>query len=71
MVESMIFTWYPAFNKGVETARMPSGAVASWLEKAGKKKTTFLGCIAPLPYQDYPSWAAGCCEDVKSVSRTT
>jgi hypothetical protein len=29
----------------VETARIPRGAVASWLENAGKKKTTFLDCM--------------------------
>src|SRR5215813_6040193 len=34
-------TWYPARNKGVDTAKIPRGAVASILENAGKKKTTF------------------------------
>jgi hypothetical protein len=43
MVESTILTSYPALRSGVDTARMPSGAVASWLENAGKKKTTFFG----------------------------
>src|ERR1017187_747147 len=52
MVESTIVTWYPARRSGVDTARMPNGAVASWLEKAGKKKTTFfLGAIdAPFTF---------------------
>jgi hypothetical protein len=37
----MILTAYPARSRGVATARIPKGAVASRLEKAGKKKTTF------------------------------
>jgi hypothetical protein len=42
MVESIKQISYPARSKGVETARIPRGAVASVLEKAGKKKTIFL-----------------------------
>jgi hypothetical protein len=42
MVESIIQTSKPARSSGVATARIPRGAVASVLEKAGKKKTTFL-----------------------------
>src|ERR1700756_1223493 len=41
MVESMIRTTYPARNSGVASARIAKGAVASVLENAGKKKTTF------------------------------
>src|SRR5579871_137132 len=41
MVESISLISYPARRSGVDTARMPNGAVASWLEKAGKKKTIF------------------------------
>src|SRR5436305_12312096 len=33
---------YPASNRGVEIARIPSGAVASMLEKEATKKTIFL-----------------------------
>jgi hypothetical protein len=33
-------TSYPALNRGVATARIPRGAVASVLAKDGKKKTT-------------------------------
>src|SRR5215467_3716040 len=32
---------YPAFSSGVDIARMPSGAVASMLEKEATKKTIF------------------------------
>jgi hypothetical protein len=32
---------YPAFNRGVEMARMPRGAVASMLEKEATKNTIF------------------------------
>src|SRR5665213_3500245 len=39
MVESTIVMLYPARSRGVETARMPSGAVASVLANDGKKKT--------------------------------
>ena len=42
IVESIMQTLYPARSSGVDTARSPRGAVASWLENAGKKKTTFL-----------------------------
>jgi hypothetical protein len=42
IVESISLTSYPARNSGVAIARMPSGAVASVLAKAGKKKTIFL-----------------------------
>ena len=43
-----------AKGERAETARMPSGAVASWLEKAGKKKTTFLlGILNLLTLADY------------------
>ncbi|HLX43709.1 MAG TPA: hypothetical protein VKR43_09760 [Bryobacteraceae bacterium] len=35
-------TWYPARINGVASDKIPSGAVASVLENAGKKKTTFL-----------------------------
>src|SRR5690348_5604575 len=42
MVESIRTTLYPALSSGVETARMPSGAVASLLANAGKKNTIFL-----------------------------
>jgi hypothetical protein len=38
----MIRTSYPAFNSGVEMARMPNGAVASMLEKEATKNTIFL-----------------------------
>src|SRR5271170_5764592 len=41
IVESISFTEYPACNRGVATARIPSGAVASELAKEGKKNTTF------------------------------
>jgi hypothetical protein len=41
MVESIRRTWYPARSNGVASDRIPSGAVASVLENAGKKKTTF------------------------------
>jgi hypothetical protein len=39
MVESISVMLYPARSSGVDTARMPSGAVASVLAKEGKKKT--------------------------------
>src|SRR5579864_59738 len=51
MVESMMRTVYPARSSGVEMASNPSGAVASMLEKEGKKKTTFFElrtCSSPL-----------------------
>ncbi len=51
MVESIRLISYPARRSGVDMARIPSGAVASWLEKAGKKKTTFLDPMA-LPLND-------------------
>jgi len=41
-VESIKTTSYPARSRGVETAKIPSGAVASELAKDGKKKTIFL-----------------------------
>ena len=41
IVESMMRTSYPARRSGVDTARIPKGAVASRLENAGKKKTIF------------------------------
>jgi hypothetical protein len=47
-VESTIRTWYPARNSGVATASIASGAVASWLANAGKKKTTFFELDATL-----------------------
>src|ERR1700760_1633890 len=42
MVESIKHTSKPALIKGVATARIPRGAVASELAKDGKKKTIFL-----------------------------
>ena len=39
----------PARSNGVDTARIPRGAVASWLENAGKKKTTFLDRMPDSP----------------------
>jgi hypothetical protein len=41
MVESTSVTVYPARRSGVEIASKLKGAVASWLENAGKKSTTF------------------------------
>jgi hypothetical protein len=46
MVESIRTISYPARRSGVETARIPSGAVASALVNEGKKKTIFLEAIA-------------------------
>src|SRR6476620_10087276 len=45
----MIFTSYPASSSGVEMARMPSGAVASILEKEGTKKTILFEDFTRLP----------------------
>ena len=58
IVESMILTSYPAFNSGVEIARIPNGAVASILEKEGKKNTIFFEdflCDSPLEPSSAPS----------------
>src|SRR6266851_7654100 len=49
MVESMILISYPAFNRGVEIAKIPNGAVASMLEKEGTKKTIFFEAFTGLP----------------------
>ena len=45
----MILISYPAFNSGVEIARIPNGAVASMLENEGTKKTIFLEDFTRLP----------------------
>jgi hypothetical protein len=41
MDASMMQISYPASSRGVEIARIPSGAVASMLEKEATKKTIF------------------------------
>ena len=41
---------YPASNKGVEMARMPSGAVASMLENEATKNTIFFDDFTRMPF---------------------
>src|SRR6202051_3325978 len=56
IVVSMSFTEKPCRSRGVATARIPSGAVASLLAKEGKKKTTFLDIVyvsSQLPGKRY------------------
>ena len=50
IVESIIRMSYPAFNKGVEMARIPRGAVASMLEKEATKKTIFFDDFTGVPF---------------------
>jgi hypothetical protein len=55
--------WYPARIKGVATANIPSGAVASELAKDGKKKTILrdLGtAISSLIEDDMTCWQSIC-----------
>jgi hypothetical protein len=71
MVESMRQISYPARSKGVATARMPNGAVASELAKDGKKKTIFrdLGTAHSLLNQDDRYFAGCSCHvDVSDLS---
>src|SRR6201997_3786821 len=41
---------YPASRRGVEIARMPSGAVASMLEKEATKNTIFFDDFTAVPF---------------------
>src|ERR1700739_644158 len=41
---------YPASKRGVEIARMPSGAVASMLEKEATKNTIFFDDFTAVPF---------------------
>ena len=41
---------YPASRRGVEIARMPSGAVASMLEKDATKNTIFFDDLTAMPF---------------------
>ena len=41
---------YPASRRGVEMARMPSGAVASMLEKEATKNTIFFDDFTAVPF---------------------
>jgi len=50
MDASMIRMSYPAFKRGVEMARMPSGAVASILENEATKNTIFFDDFKSVPF---------------------
>lgn len=47
---------YPASRSGVEIARMPSGAVASMLEKEATKNTIFFDDLMEIPFVVFASY---------------
>jgi len=69
-VESIRHTSYPARSKGVATARMPKGAVASELAKDGKKKTILRDlprAISSFTVDNMSSSRFSCQGDVSSL----
>src|ERR1700677_895169 len=72
MVESIRQISYPARSRGVATARMPNGAVASELAKDGKKNTIlrdFGNAHSLLKYEDRATAGRSCHADVIDLSR--